>query len=315
VAAAAADTGPEPSRLRGVVDALIGEALKDVLRNLRDHTELQRRIVRGDLDRSEVNRAYVSYARREGGEYRKRVAELTAAYYADLAEVGNRYSADFYEEVLGNGSGPPATEAITASAESPTRVPMELHGAPGKEVIARFSLENTDPDPVDAVFEVGVCQGPDGEEFTAPLSVHPARVTVPAGGREEITIRLAMLPSVFAPGQLYRTVVRVAGYRQLELDLVIWAEEPIVVFPEDLRCSCRRPRRAICRSRRRRVPGALPGLHPGLRPERAFDSAVPAQAAGRRSLPGADRPGRRLRNPVAPPPRRRSPAEATARPQ
>ena len=234
MAAAAADTGPEPSRLRGVVDALIGEALKDVLRNLRDHTELQRRIVRGDLDRSEVNRAYVSYARREGGEYRKRVAELTAAYYADLADVGNRYSADFYEEVLGNGSVAPATETITASGEAATRVPMELHGAPGKEVIARFSLENTDPDPVDAVFEVGVCHGPDGEEFTAPLSVHPARVTVPAGGREEITIRLAMLPSVFAPGQLYRTVVRVAGYRQLELDLVMWAEEPMVVFPEDL---------------------------------------------------------------------------------
>ncbi len=234
MAAAAADTGPEPSRLRGVVDALIGEALKDVLRNLRDHTELQRRIVRGDLDRSEVNRAYVSYARREGGEYRKRVAELTAAYYADLADVGTRYSADFYEEVLGNGGVAPATETITASGEAPTRVPMELHGAPGKEVIARFSLENTDPDPVDAVFEVGVCHGPDGEEFTAPLSVHPARVTVPAGGREEITIRLAMLPSVFAPGQLYRTVVRVAGYRQLELDLVMWAEEPMVVFPEDL---------------------------------------------------------------------------------
>ena len=111
---------------------------------------------------------------------------------------------------------------------------MEIHGAPGKEVIARFSLENTDPDPVDAIFEVGVCRGPDGDEFTAPLSVHPARVTVPAGGREEITIRVAMLPSVFAPGQLYRTVVRVAGYRQLELDLVIWAEEPMVVFPDDL---------------------------------------------------------------------------------
>ena len=234
MAAAAADTGPEPSRLRGVVDALIGEALKDVLRNLRDHTELQRRIVRGDLDRSAVNRAYVSYARREGGDYRKRVSELTAAYYADLAEVGNRYSADFYEEVLGNGSLTPTAEAITTSGESATRVPMELHGAPGKEVIARFSLENTDPDPVAAVFEVGVCHGPDGEEFTAPLSVHPARVTVPAGGREEITIRLAMLPSVFAPGQLYRTVVRVAGYRQLELDLVIWAEEPMVVFPDDL---------------------------------------------------------------------------------
>ncbi len=181
-----------------------------------------------------MNRAYVSYARREGGEYRNRVSELTAAYYADLAEVGNRYSADFYEEVLGNGSATSPTEAITASGESATRVPMEIHGAPGKEVIARFSLENTDPDPVDAIFEVGVCRGPDGDEFTAPLSVHPARVTVPAGGREEITIRVAMLPSVFAPGQLYRTVVRVAGYRQLELDLVIWAEEPMVVFPDDL---------------------------------------------------------------------------------
>lgn len=43
-----------------------------------------------------------------------------------------------------------------------------------------------------------------------------------------------MLPSVFAPGRVYRTVVRVVGYRELELDLVIWAEEPMVVYPEDL---------------------------------------------------------------------------------
>lgn len=234
MAAAAADTGEEPSRLRGVVDALVGEALKDVLRNLRDHTELQRRIVRGELDRASVNRAYVTYARREGGAYRRRVAELTAAYYADLADLGTAYSADFYQEVLTNGGLATPPPEVAAGDGPSTRVPMELHGAPGKEVVARFTVENTDPDPVEAAFEVGVCRGPDGEEFTAPLSVHPARVTVPAQGRAEVTLRLAMLPSVFAPGKSYRTVVRVLGSRELELDLVIWAEEPMEVFPADL---------------------------------------------------------------------------------
>jgi hypothetical protein len=241
VAAPAADSGAEPSRLRSVIDALIGEALKDVLRNLRDQTDLQRRIVRGELDRSAVNRAYIAYARREGSKYRRKVAELTATYYADLIEVGNRYSAEFYEEVLPRGDPPAPTVEVSTGGGSASRVPMELHGEPGKEVVARFALENTDPEPVEVAFEVGVCHGPEGEEFTAPLSVHPARVTVPAGGQEEITIRVAMLPSVFAPGQLYRTVVRVAGYRQLELDLVIWAEEPMVVFPDDLTALAKSP--------------------------------------------------------------------------
>jgi hypothetical protein len=82
-------------------------------------------------------------------------------------------------------------------------------------------------------FEVGPCFGPDGETFTAPLSLHPALLTIPPNDKAEVTIRLAMLGSVFIPGHLYRTTVRVSGHKDLELDIVIWAEDPIVVLPTE----------------------------------------------------------------------------------
>ncbi len=218
--------------IRGLIEALSTEALKDILRGLRSHTELQRRIIRGELDQGTVSRAYLDYAHREGPAYRRRVAELSGRYYRDLADLGSEYSAAFYGEILENGHAAPLKSAD--SDEQPQRVPMELHGEPGKEVVARFSLENTDPTPVNVSFEVGVCSGPDGQAFTAPLSVHPASLTVPPGDHAQVTLRLAMLPSVFEPGQLYRTVVRVLGDRELELDVVIWAEESVVVLPNGI---------------------------------------------------------------------------------
>jgi hypothetical protein len=215
------------SGIRGLIDALSTEALKDILRGLRSHTELQRRIIRGELDQATVSRAYLDFAHREGPSYRRRVAELTGRYYRDLADLGSEYSAAFYGEILENGH---VTQPSDPDGPS-ERVPMELHGEPGKEVVARFSLENTESSPVNVAFEVGVCTGPDGVAFTAPLSVHPASLTVPPGDQAQVTLRLAMLPSVFEPGHLYRTLVKVLGDRELELDVVIWAEESVVVLP------------------------------------------------------------------------------------
>ena len=222
----------EGSGIKDLVEALSGEALRDFLRNLRHHTELQRRILRGELDQAVVNRAYLEYARRESTGYRREVAELTVRYYRDLADVGTRFSKQFYDEMLTPDVVP---VSIPSNGKAPDgsvqRVPIELHGEPGREVVARFGLENTDPTPAEVRFEVGPCFGPDGETFTAPLSLHPALLTIPPNDKAEVTIRLAMLGSVFVPGHLYRTTVRVSGHKDLELDLVIWAEDPIVVLP------------------------------------------------------------------------------------
>ena len=210
----------EPESVRRLVESLTGEALKQFLNNLRHHVELQRRIAGGQLRQDQVNIAYVKYALREGAGYRDEVGRLTASYYRDLLAVGARYSERFYQQVFESSSA-----AAAESGESPEHVSLELHGLPGHEVVRRIALENTDESDTEVTFEPGECRGADGASFTAPLALQPARLTIPSGGREEVTLRLALLPSLFVPGSVYTMSVDVHGQQELSLDLVIWAEE------------------------------------------------------------------------------------------
>src|SRR6266576_1201854 len=211
----------EPESVRRLVESLTGEALKKFLDNLRHHVELQRRIAGGQLRQDQVNIAYVKYALREGAGYRDEVGRLTASYYRDLLEVGARYSERFYQQVFDSSSD----AAAAGSGENPEHVSLELHGLPGHEVVRRIALENTDESDTEVTFEPGECRGADGASFTAPLALQPARLTISSGGREEVTLRLALLPSLFVPGTVYTMSVDVHGQQELSLDLVIWAEE------------------------------------------------------------------------------------------
>jgi hypothetical protein len=212
----------EPDSVRRLVESLTGEALKQFLNNLRHHVEVQRRVARGQLRQDQVNVAYVKYALREGAGYRDEVGMLTARYYRDLIDLGTRYSERFYKQVL--EASPSASVGGDADG-APERESLELHGPRGHEVVRRIALENTDSDEAEVTFELGECRGPDGVPFTAPLAVQPARLTIPSGGRAEITLRLALLPSLFVPGNVYAMNVDVHGQQELALDLVIWAEE------------------------------------------------------------------------------------------
>jgi hypothetical protein len=212
-----------PDTIRSLVEQLSGEAVKDFLRNLRHHVEVQRRLAQGELLQKDVNAAYVRYARREGRGYRDEVARLTAQYYRDLVAVGAKFSEQFYEEVL----QPPEWTTPAGDGEGPRRVSIELHGLPGREVVRRVTLENTGAEELSVTFEIGAVRGPTGESFTAPLSVQPAQLTIAPGGREQITLRLALLPSLFVPGNVYTSTVGVHGHEELAFDIVIWAEEEV----------------------------------------------------------------------------------------
>ena len=131
-----------------------------------------------------------------------------------------------------DGADPTGRDAATASGPvdgaeaSAEEVPIELHGPSGREVMATFSLENTEQRPVEMVFEAGPCEGPGDESFIAPVTVSPARFTIDPGGTRTVAIRVVMLPSVFVPGHLYRMAVHGRGPTNLVLRLTIWAEEP-----------------------------------------------------------------------------------------
>ncbi|MEL6893706.1 MAG: hypothetical protein AAFP84_19095 [Actinomycetota bacterium] len=244
----------EGDSVRRLVDDLSSAALRDLLRNVRHHTDVRRQVAAGLMDERSVNEAYREYARREGASYRERVTDLTLQYYSDLIDLGNQYSERFYGELL-NGNGhaagfgsddvpfPSATNGATnaagPSAPDPAsnghgggeaagveEVPIELHGPSGREVMATFSLENTEQRPVEIAFDAGPCHGPGDESFIAPVTVSPARFTIDPGGTRSITIRVVMLPSVFVPGHLYRMSIHARGPTDIVLQLTIWAEEP-----------------------------------------------------------------------------------------
>jgi len=234
----------DDSSLRQLVDELSSAALRDLLRNVRHHTELRRQIASGMLDERQVNQAYREYARHEGAAYRQQVSDITLQYYSDLADLGNQYSGQFYSNVLdgsafgfpmespnGNGASPRVdTTRGNGTSASPAaeaeEVPIELHGPPGREVMATFALENTETRPVALELDVGPCEGPGDESFMAPLTVHPARFVLEPGASRSITLRLVLLNSVFTPGLLYRLPVYVRGPGNMVLRITIWAEEP-----------------------------------------------------------------------------------------
>lgn len=221
----------ESPGLRRLIEALTGDALRDLLRNLRHHSEMQRRIAAGHLDAQQVNGAYLQHARSEGGDFRRDVTAATVRYYRRLSELSLRYSERFYEHVLADAAeaGEPGDDRAT----EPRGIPLELHGPPRREVVGHFTVENTENIQTSTRFRIGNCVGPDGVPFTPPLTIQPSELTLPPGEQATVTLRLALLPSLFEPGFVYRCAVTAEGRADLALDLALWADEEPTSPPSD----------------------------------------------------------------------------------
>lgn len=210
-----------------LIDELAGEALNGHLRNVRSHAQLRRRIANGELTEREVNEAYSEYARSTAGSYRKAAADLTLRYYQDLSELGARYSDDFYRQILdsdGPRPRPQPGDRNGDAADDEQRVPIELHGRAGHEIVARFSIENTDPTTAHIQFDMELCRAPHGQTFHAPITIQPAEIELEPGGTAEVLLRVALMPAVFLPGMIYRQAIHAVGGAPLTLDVTIWVE-------------------------------------------------------------------------------------------
>jgi hypothetical protein len=227
-----------------LIEDLAGEALNGHLHNVRSHTQLRRRIADGELSEREVNEAYSSYARGQADSYRRSAADLTLRFYKELSELGAQYSREFYEQMLtatvpngarkapdsrgdvqsGNQSRNQSRNQSNVSSETVERVPIELHGASGREIVARFTITNTDPVPASIAFEFEPCRAPHGDSFHAPITVQPTRLELEPGGNAEVFLRAALMPSVFMPGLIYHQVIHAVGARPLTLDVTLWVE-------------------------------------------------------------------------------------------
>jgi hypothetical protein len=73
--------------------------------------------------------------------------------------------------------------------------------------------------------KVGVARAPDGTAFSAPLTVDPASMTIPAGGGNTVTLAVLLSADVFQPGIAYRLPLHVEGPRPTTVVVTILATD------------------------------------------------------------------------------------------
>ena len=197
------------------------EALEGLVRGVRSTVDFQRRVVSGSMQPTDMSAAYLRFIRSELSDYGRTVAELTVDYYRDLADAATAYGERFYEEMAAEPDDDGPLEDERQSERE--RATIGLVGESGTEIVASFTLENRDPAAASVTVEPGPCRGPDGESFTAPLTVEPASLTIPPEGSAEVTLRLRLESDLFTPGVTYRLPLEVRGPRPASVDVHIQA--------------------------------------------------------------------------------------------
>ena len=181
---------------------------------VRQTVEFQRKLLGGEATPTELTTAYARFLRSDLAGYGQRIAELTVDYYKALAEAAREYGERFWDEVESS----PVAEVQAGPDELPRHL-LEVSGPEGSEVTSTFALENTDPAAAEVSIEVGLCRGPNGEAFSAPVSVEPDRLTVEPGDSAAVTITTRVDPDLFAPGVEYRIPVHVEGPQPAVIDV------------------------------------------------------------------------------------------------
>lgn len=214
---------PDDDALRRLIQGLSRGVLEGHVKNLRDHNGLRQLVASGAIDQREVNEAYRSYAREVSGEYGRRITDLSVRYYAELLELSNEYSRQFYDRVT---NGAAATPVAARAPLAP--LPLEMYGHLGGRAVATFELSNEQPATAAVSFLVSPLRGPGADVFRPIVMIEPAQFQLSSGAVETVTISIALEPAMFAVGHVYSGTVEVLGFPEVSLTLTVWAADPPV---------------------------------------------------------------------------------------
>jgi hypothetical protein len=165
-------------------------------------------------------------------EYGSAVFELTVDYYRDLAEAATRFVEQTYPMVV---EGSRAMTDYGPGGRTPQRAAIEVRGAVGESVEARFSIENSDDEPAEVLIEAGTCRGPQGEGFSASVQLSPDALVIAPHSSDAVVATVDLAPSSFAPGGRYRLPISVHGPNPaiIELEITVDGESDALVGTKD----------------------------------------------------------------------------------
>lgn len=191
-------------------------------------------------DLGKLQQRYVEFASNEGAAAYRKFSELSANYYAALLNTGLNLSQEFYEQVYQARTTP------SVPFQAPVAPARELvfTGALGNTVSRSFVISNKTDRPAHVSFELSEFINESGSaKVRVDAELRPGSFEL-AGMAEETVDCSLPLTRAFQPGSEYRAVLRVVGFENMTVGLVVRAESPAA--PE------KHPRSASGRRRKKR---------------------------------------------------------------
>jgi hypothetical protein len=220
--------------------------------------QLGRSLARGQPDLSVVSHELLAFMRESAGEYSRSLLSLRYDYSKARHQLSRQYIDRLANRILRAATGAGASATIPGQ-----RAEVALTGPVGGQASAPFLIKNDQAQPEEITFIVSEFSDLSGQPpFRPPLRLDPPQLLLNPGEERVVTLQLQLLPELFVPGRLYRTIVTVRG-RNLELLVHALAYQPtsaetLPTTPDNgsVASAAGQPRRRSARSAVARARGA-----------------------------------------------------------
>jgi hypothetical protein len=199
--------------------ALAAYATEQSARGMSRYQKLVEQVAAGEISPSEVQEQGRRFLEQHAPEFLGEVMNLGLTFVGRLQQSSSSFAEGLYDRVLG-------PDADRSGAPEPP-ICVELRGPTGSVVSACIVVENTRLDAADVVCRASeFAARAGGRRFRSALDIVPSQFTLAPGEQRDVTLRLALDPSVFAPGADYVATLRIsgAGERELIVQLIARAE-------------------------------------------------------------------------------------------
>ena len=187
-----------------------------------------------------IQQRYVEFASSEGADAYRKMSQLSADYFGALLQTGMNLSEEFYRQVY--------------QKKPPQAVPVPVPVAPARELVftgqigstasRAFVISNRTRQSAKVSFELSEFVKDHGSEKVR-LDAQLTPSSLELAGQGEGTVHCSVrLSDALEPGCEYRAVLRVVGFPDMDIDLVVKAQSAPPVEAK--------PRAAAKRSRKKR---------------------------------------------------------------
>jgi hypothetical protein len=169
-----------------------------------------------------LQQRYLEFVSSEGAAAYRKLSQLSADYYAALLNTGVNLSEEFYRQVYQTQMKPPQAAPVPRPV-APARE-LVFAGPIGSTASRSFVISNRANQPAKVSFELSEFvkeHGPEKVRLDAQLT--PSSLELP--GQSERTIDCSVpLSEALEPGREYRAVLRVVGFPDMKIGLLVKAE-------------------------------------------------------------------------------------------